>query len=63
MIEARSLWNVKIDVIPIVIGALGAIPKSLNGYLKVIRMIKGAELLQKSALFGTARTLVMVHES
>ena len=52
--EIRSLWKVKAKVIPIVIGALGTIPKGLNGYLKEIGVTTRVELLQKSALLGTA---------
>ena len=61
--EIRSLWKVKAKVIPIVIGALGTIPKGLNGYLKEIGVTTRVELLQKSALLGTARTLRMVLET
>ena len=61
--EIRSLWRVKAKVIPIVIGALGTIPKGLNGYLKEIGVTTRVELLQKSALLGTARTLRMVLET
>ena len=53
-IEIRSLWKVEAKVIAIVIGALGTIPKGLNGYLKEIGVTTRVELLQKSALLGTA---------
>ena len=49
--EIRSLWKVKAKVIPIVIGALGTIPKGSNGYLKEIGVTTRVELLQKSTLW------------
>ena len=53
--EIRTLWKVKTKVIPIVIGALGTIPKELNEKLKEIGVTTRVELLRKTALLGTAR--------
>jgi len=44
---------VKRKVIPIVVGALGTVPKGLKKAGTTIRV----ELLQKTALLGTAHTL------
>ena len=56
-IELEQLWKVKIMVIPVVGGALGAITDRLPGWLAQIpRTISYVELL-KSALLGTAQVL------
>jgi len=51
--ELRRLCEVKRKVIPIVVGALGTVPKGLKKAGTTIRV----ELLQKTALLGTAHTL------
>ena len=49
--ELRKLWQVKVKVVPVVVGTLGTIPKALEKHLKEIG------LLQEAALPGTARIL------
>ena len=51
--EIERLWRKKVKVVPIVIGALGAIPKNLKDHLDSI----GVHQLQKAALLGTAHIL------
>ena len=53
--ELRKLWQVKVKVVPVVVGALGTIPKALEKQLKETSV--RVELLQKAALLGTARIL------
>ena len=55
--ELRKLWQVKVKVVPVVVGALGAIPNALEKHLKEIGTSVKVELLQKAALLGTARIL------
>lgn len=57
-IEVSRLWKTKTKVIPIVVGALGSIPKDLKNRLNELET-KGVEskMLQKAALLGTARIL------
>ena len=55
--ELRKLWKVKVKVVPVVVGALGTIPKALEKYLESIGSTVKVELLQKAALLGTARIL------
>ena len=55
--ELRKLWQVKVNVVPVVVGALGTIPKALEKHLKEIGTSVRVELLQKAALLGTARIL------
>ena len=61
--EIRRLWKVKTKVIPVVIGALGTVPKRLSGYLREIGISTKVELMQKSVLLGTSRILRQVLES
>ena len=55
--ELRKLWRVKVKVVPLVVGALGTIPKALEKSLESIGSTVKVELLQKAALLGTARIL------
>jgi hypothetical protein len=57
-IEVRRLWKMKVKVVPIVIGALGSVPRGLKKNLLELDL-KGCEsrMLQKAALLGTARIL------
>ena len=56
------MWAMrKVEVIPVVVGALGAIPKGLNKSLPNIG-IRAPEHVQKTALLGTARILRRVLE-
>ncbi len=57
--ELKSLWKLrKLHVVPVVIGALGTVPKTLTRSLRDLEMTKAQQdLLQKAALLGTARIL------
>ena len=45
------------NVVPVVVGALGTILKALEKHLKEIGTYVRVELIQKAALLGTARIL------
>ena len=56
--EIRKLWTMKkVEVIPIVVGALGAVSKKLDKWIEKLGIQIKIELLQKTALLGTARIL------
>ena len=56
--EIRKLWIMKkVEVIPIVVGALGAISKKLDKWIEKLGIHIRIELLQTTALLGTARIL------
>ena len=58
------VWNVKAKVVPIVVGALGAVTPNLSKHLDAIDVTTRIELLQKAAdLLGTARLLRRVIEA
>ena len=61
--EVARLWNVKAKVVPIVVGALGAVTPNLSKHLDAIGVTTWIELLQKAALLGTARLLRQVLEA
>ena len=60
--EVRKMWGVRRKVIPIVVGALGTIPMRLKENLRAIGVDTSTELIQRSALLGSARILRKVPE-
>ena len=58
----QKIWNVKVKIIPLVVGSLGAIPKQFGNGLKEIGIRAGTALVQKTVLLGTARILRKVLE-
>ena len=55
--ELRRLWETSVNVIPVVVGALGAVAK-LEEYLGMIEIQqKEVDRIQFSALLGTATIL------
>ena len=50
-------------VVPVVVGALGAVSKRLDTWLDKLRITINTGFLQKTALLGTARILRKVLES
>ena len=60
--ELQILWNKRVTVIPIVIGALGTVPKSLKNRLDQIGIRTKIETMQATALLNTARILRNVLE-
>ena len=58
--ELQKIWSVKVKIIPLVAGSLGAIPKQFGNTLKQITA--GTAEVQKTALLGTARILRKVLE-
>jgi len=58
-VELLSLWRVRCEVIPLVIGGLGCITNMLQGYLQrlEINSFCTAELLQRTAVLGSSYIL------
>jgi hypothetical protein len=56
-IEIQCMWNVKTNVIPVIIGATETISKSFRKYLNNIPGIHEVKKLQKTAILGTAHIL------
>jgi hypothetical protein len=56
-IEIQRMWNVKAQVIPVIIGANGIISKSFRKYVNNIPGNHDVRELQKTAILGTAHIL------
>ena len=56
-IEIQRMWNLKTKVIPVIIGATGAISKSFRKYVSNIPGKHEVKELQKTAILGTAHIL------
>jgi hypothetical protein len=61
--ELKRLWDVRCTVVPVIVGALGTIPKRLSSFLALLDINLSVETIQKSALLGTARILRKVLET
>ena len=48
--ELQKIWIVKVKIIPLVVGSLGAIPKQFGNRLKQIRITLGTAQVQKTVL-------------
>ena len=55
--ELQKIWNVRVKIIPLVVGSLGAIPKQFSNRLKEIGVTAEIGQVQKTVLLGTARML------
>ena len=61
--ELKKLWHMRVTVIPIVISALGMIPKGLVKGLKDLEIKGQVETIQTTALLISARILGNVLET
>ena len=55
--EIERIWKMRAMVIPVVIGALGAVSRSFDGHIGRLEVRVPIEVIQKTALLGTARIL------
>ena len=60
--ELQKIWNVKVKIVPLVVGSLGAIPKQFGNRLRQIGITAGTAQVQKTVLLGAARILRKVLE-
>ena len=60
--ELQKIWDVKVKIIPLVIGSLSAILKQFGNRLKQIGITVGTVKVQKTVLLGTTRILKKVFE-
>ena len=58
----QKIWNVKMKIIPLVVGSLGAIPKQFGNRFKQIGITAGTVQVQKTVLVGMTRILRKVLE-
>ena len=62
-IELRKLWDKAVEIVQIIIGALGTIPKSLKRNLDELGADVATGLLQKSVVLETAHMIRRVMDS
>ena len=56
--ELKRLWSLKkIEVVPVVVGALGYISKGFSGWMDTLGIKLNVRMVQKSVLLGIARIL------
>ena len=55
--KLRKLWNMKVKVIPIIIGTLGTTPRQVKKRLEVIGVETSVKELQKTVIIHSARIL------
>ena len=60
--ELQKLWNLKTSLVPIVIGALGTIPKSLEKHLNELNAKVNISQMQTIGLLKSARITMKVLE-
>ena len=53
--ELHKIWNVKVKIIPLVVGSLGAMPKEFGNRLKRIGITAGTAQVQKTVLLEKLR--------
>ena len=56
-LEIQCMWNVKTNVIPVIIGTTGTISKSFRKYLSNVTGKHEIKELQKATILGTAPVL------
>ena len=61
--ELKKLWNIKVTIVPIVIGAFGTITKGLLKGLEDLEVGGRVETIQMTALLKTAKILRRVLET
>ena len=61
--ELKKLWNMKVTILPIVIGAFGAVTKGLLKGLEDLEVGRQVETIQTTTLLRTARILRRVLET
>ena len=61
--ELKKLWNMKVTIVPIVIGALDTVTKGLLRGLKDLEVGRRVETIQTTVLLRTARILRRVLET
>ena len=61
--EIKKLWNMKVTIVPIVVGALGTVTKGLLKGLEDLEIGERVASIQTTALLRTARILRRVLET
>lgn len=62
-IEIRRIWDMPVEIVPIIIGTLGTIPRSLKRNLEKLEAEVAPGLMQKSVILETAHIIRRVMDS
>jgi len=54
LLETERMWNVRVEIVPIMIGALGAFSSKFTDWLKRLNITLHPSVLQKAVLLETA---------
>ena len=57
-VELERMWGVKAEIIPIIVGGLGAVTRNLTEYLSKIPGAPDLHMCQKICLLGSKRILM-----
>ena len=55
--ECQRIWNKKVEVIPVIIGATGIVDRNIKSFIRKIPGSHNIYNLQRSAILGTAHIL------
>jgi len=56
-IEVQQMWNLKCTIIPVIIGAIGIVTRSLRKDLEAVPGRHSIDSLQKTAILGTSHVI------
>jgi len=56
-IEIQRMWNLKCTIVPVIIGAIGVVTRSLRKNLEAIPRRHSIDSLQKTAILGTSHII------
>ena len=56
-IEIQRIWNLKFTIMPVIIGAIGILTKSLRENLETVPGKHSIDSLQKTAILGTSHII------
>ena len=59
-VELERMWGVKAEIVPIIVGGLGAVTRNLSEYLSKIPGAPDLHMCQKICLLGSKRILMDV---
>ena len=59
-VELERMWGVKAEIVPVIVGGLGAVTKNLADYLAKIPGTPDLHMCQKICLLGSKRILTDV---
>ena len=56
-IEIQRMWNLKCTIVPVIIGAIGTVTRSVRKHLETVPGTHSIDSLQKTAILGTSHII------